>query len=1034
MSIIEFPPYLRALTEGVNVSVFMFGATGSGKTHCMEGNKSDPGLISLLADNLFNILEDKRYRQNAGGAGDMNPNFTFSVKVRFIEIVDEEIHDLLQPTGAYGHHSLNVILNEWEGPMVNGVNWIPMTNQHQLADFFVNGSRNRTTHANEFGKLSEKAAGIFSIEITQITDNPQTGDTHVLVSKLDIIDMPGSEILNEDPENVRVKQGSTLNRGMLSLNNLMKELSVNPHGDYVFYDGSKLTELMKDVLGGNSLTVGVFTLQYGDPIGSTLTMRAFKKCQTIMNFPAINDSRTIGLLRKFRIELISLYNQVNMKPGDNADNYNLKIAELEKKLIDENLEKMKFTDEKTKLINRMQEMKSKFNELVRSKADLQAELIQSEEEKLKVSKALIELQIENTKLQEMISNNTFDVNTKLLHAENDLLELNIKEERAAKAIQELQEKLREALDDKKEIEIEFVALKKNFINIQQDLDQEKVKNENLGIELVNLVNENKALQSDSNQNNRKAGQIGDDFSRIERRNEKLAHELQETKEALIVAKGEIERLKTELIRYDLQNQQNNMDLDNKKMELEREFLELTRNKGVDNDRLRVDDLEANKRLNLEREMWDGEKTDLLRKIKELNRKIEELTDDIKIIEEQNIELKSDKNRIMLQLEEMRSAYRNKLTKYMNEHNPDQAALTWQAKEELIRSYTEKEQDYAQALDRKEKTIEDLRKKLRALKRYARQLKYLAEDWAPLGQPLPEILTMPPPISLEDDDDDDYLRRQQTELDRVKNRNRNLEEDLRRLTDGRPMDSIGLQAQATNYSRGIQQSNFPQSVKSNVSELDRMRNKVAELENELARQQNAYTRKSTQKSAINDPEMLRLKTYIQDLEQQISDLKRALQMAQLQQNDPRKSLASMHSMGVQKVDDIQERLLQEITYLKGNQDFLNKPGTGSAEVAQIRRERDALNEENKKLKALMNEDSAGPSSGNAKYLKNKIFHLEKTLSQLEKERSELSVRATMAEEQVKQMQEYMSQAQQTYKKKEFDMKKMLKSKGVDVSMY
>lgn len=69
------------------------------------------------------------------------------------------------------------------------------------------------------------------------------------------------------------------------------------------------------------------------------------------------------------------------------------------------------------------------------------------------------------------------------------------------------------------------------------------------------------------------------------------------------------------------------------MELEREFLELTRNKQTDNERFRVDDLEANKRLNLEREMWDGEKTDLLRKIKELNRKIEELTDDVKIIEE-----------------------------------------------------------------------------------------------------------------------------------------------------------------------------------------------------------------------------------------------------------------------------------------------------------------------------------------------------------------------------------------------------------------
>jgi hypothetical protein len=106
------------------------------------------------------------------------------------------------------------------------------------------------------------------------------------------------------------------------------------------------------------------------------------------------------------------------------------------------------------------------------------------------------------------------------------------------------------------------------------------------------------------------------------------------------------------------------------MELEREFLELTKNKHTDTDKMRVDDLEANKRLNLEREMWDGEKTDLLRKIKELNRKVEELTDDVKILEEATLELKSDKNRIQLQLEEMRSAYRNKLTKYMNEHNPD----------------------------------------------------------------------------------------------------------------------------------------------------------------------------------------------------------------------------------------------------------------------------------------------------------------------------------------------------------------------------
>ena len=111
-------------------------------------------------------------------------------------------------------------------------------------------------------------------------------------------------------------------------------------------------------------------------------------------------------------------------------------------------------------------------------------------------------------------------------------------------------------------------------------------------------------------------------------------------------------------------------------------------------------------------------------------------------------------------------------------------------------------------------------------------------------------------------------------------------------------------------------------------------------------------------------------------------------------------------------------------MKGNPNALNKPGTGSAELDKFRRERDALLDENKKLKALLNEDSAGPSSGNIKYLKNKIFHLEKTLAQLEKERSELSVRSTMAEEQLKNLHESMNATVQSYQKKIADLKRAL----------
>jgi hypothetical protein len=98
----------------------MFGGTGSGKTHAMEGSQTDPGLVSLVADNLFNILEDKRFR-NGGGAGSTGGNFQFSIKIRYLEIIDEEVRDLLQQGNFSVRNPMNVVLNEWEGPTVNGI-------------------------------------------------------------------------------------------------------------------------------------------------------------------------------------------------------------------------------------------------------------------------------------------------------------------------------------------------------------------------------------------------------------------------------------------------------------------------------------------------------------------------------------------------------------------------------------------------------------------------------------------------------------------------------------------------------------------------------------------------------------------------------------------------------------------------------------------------------------------------------------------------------------------------------------------------
>lgn len=69
-------------------------------------------------------------------------------------------------------------------------------------------------------------------------------------------------------------------------------------------------------------------------------------------------------------------------------------------------------------------------ELVKSKTELQQELIKSEEDKLEVSKALVELEMENTRLMDIIQNEKYNQNSKLLGDDTNTLSANVREERA----------------------------------------------------------------------------------------------------------------------------------------------------------------------------------------------------------------------------------------------------------------------------------------------------------------------------------------------------------------------------------------------------------------------------------------------------------------------------------------------------------------------------------------------------------------------------------------------------------------------------
>ena len=160
-------------------------------------------------------------------------------------------------------------------------------------------------------------------------------------------------------------------------------------------------------------------------------------------------------------------------------------------------------------------------------------------------------------------------------------------------------------------------------------------------------------------------------------------------------------------------------------------------------------------------------------MKELQRRLEEVQDDVKIVEETNHGLKLDKDRLNTELKDARENYRGVLKNYSADEQ-DKASMKYRAQQEMNKNYQDTENNSLRTIGNKDKRIEDLIAKQRALKRYARQLKYLAHDLLPVGSQEPEILLQEPPVSLDGEDDDTHMRGQNNEIKRLRDANQQLQ--------------------------------------------------------------------------------------------------------------------------------------------------------------------------------------------------------------------------------------------------------------------
>ena len=225
--------------DGINATVFVYGATAAGKTYTMLGTPAEPGIMSQTLQELFTKIEH------------MKEDKTFKVKCSFIEIYNECIRDLLG-----GGQDLDLREDPVKGMSVAGVSEIGgLDSVDAIMDILHRGNKNRTTEPTAANVTSSRSHAILQVIVEQ-SERGQGASTNIQIGKLSLIDLAGSERASvTNNRGIRLLEGANINRSLLALGNCITALSDGGKGVFVPYRDSKLTRLLKDSLGGNCMTV-----------------------------------------------------------------------------------------------------------------------------------------------------------------------------------------------------------------------------------------------------------------------------------------------------------------------------------------------------------------------------------------------------------------------------------------------------------------------------------------------------------------------------------------------------------------------------------------------------------------------------------------------------------------------------------------------------------------------------------------------------------------------------------------------------------
>jgi hypothetical protein len=219
---------VEALLAGYNASVIAYGQTGSGKTYTMmgpgfDGNKEDakdaplknPGLIPRICGELFRRINASRTER-----------VEYITQASYVEIYQEMIKDLLNPSGQAVNESMRIRMDDLRGLYMPDATTMPVKNLSNVLAVLRAGSKARRTESTDMNAFSSRSHAIFILTVHSY-DHETKMDT---MSSLYLVDLAGSEKVGKtNVSGDRLKEAQKINQSLSALGLVIFALS-SAHG------------------------------------------------------------------------------------------------------------------------------------------------------------------------------------------------------------------------------------------------------------------------------------------------------------------------------------------------------------------------------------------------------------------------------------------------------------------------------------------------------------------------------------------------------------------------------------------------------------------------------------------------------------------------------------------------------------------------------------------------------------------------------------------------------------------------------------